>query len=82
MVQTLEEVLNCPQVNYRNHFDQVEHAIGGLASYSTLPFKFSKSGQPLTVVAPKIGEHTDEILQKILSYGKDKITKLKEDRIV
>ena len=82
MVQTLEEVLNCPQVDFRNHFDKVDHPNAGQVTYSRLPFKLSSSDLPMTTTAPRIGENTEEILEKILSYDNEKVMKLKKDNVI
>ena len=82
MVQTLEEVLNCPQVEFRNHFDKVDHPNAGEATYSRLPFKLSSSDLPITTNAPKIGENNEEILRTILNYDNDEIIKLQQDNVI
>ena len=58
----LDEVLADPQLAHRRFFAQIAHPDAGTLTYPTAPFKMSLT-PPTFRRAPKLGEHTDEVLR-------------------
>ena len=57
----LGEVLEDRQLAHRGLFAEIEHPDAGLLRYPTVPFKMSVS-QPRFERAPRLGEHTSDVL--------------------
>ena len=55
-----------PQLEARGFFEAVEHPAAGTARHSTLPIRFSRGPDRFHVrPAPRLGEHTEELLRGI-----------------
>ena len=57
----LSETLEDEQLRHRQFFTGVEHPDAGTLTYPTVPFQMSET-QPQFRPAPKLGQHTNEIL--------------------
>ncbi len=57
----LGEVLDDRQLAHRGLFTEIDHPDAGLLKYPTIPFKMSAT-QPQFRRAPRLGEHTGEVL--------------------
>ena len=79
IVQTPEDLANCPQLAERGFFHEVEHPVVGKFP---LPFKLwdmSEGGPSCRTSAPLLGQHTDEVLAEY-GYSPAEITTLKVRR--
>ncbi len=65
----LSETLNDQQLRHRGLFTEVEHPDAGALTYPTVPFRMSAT-QPEFRPAPRLGEHTDEILNAVSTSQK------------
>ncbi|TDV55968.1 CaiB/BaiF CoA-transferase family protein [Actinophytocola oryzae] len=71
-----------PQLRERGFFETVGHPVGGAASYSTLPFRFSDgTWQAHRSPAPLLGEHNEEVLTR-LGLSADEIAALRADGVI
>ena len=57
----MSEVLRDPQLRHRRLFAEIDHPDAGTLTYPTVPFRMS-AAPPKFKRAPRLGEHTDEIL--------------------
>ena len=64
-VQTIAEVSNCEQLKAREAFFEIEDGLGGHIRTLGVPLKFSGMSLGRPSRAPRLGEHTDEILREI-----------------
>ena len=62
------EVLEDRQLAHRGLFAEVDHPDTGLLKYPTVPFKMSVS-QPRFGRAPRLGEHTSEVLESMKAHS-------------
>ena len=84
-VNTLAEGLNDPQVLHRGMVISLEHESGEKVKTAGNPIKMS--GTPKEQVQqfsypPAIGQHTEQVLHKLLGYSGEKIQKLREERVI
>lgn len=80
-VKTIDQVLADPQVQAREMVQTVkigEEEIRMLAS----PIKIPTSPAKLRFPPPDLGEHTEEILTKLLKYKKARISKLRDEKVI
>lgn len=76
-VLELDEVALDPQVVHRDMMPEVDDDKIGRVRTIGIPFKFSETPGAIRRSAPRLGEHTDEIL-KMLGCSDDEIAGLKE----
>ena len=65
----LDEVLADPQLVHRRFFAEIDHPDAGTLTYPTAPFKMSLT-PPTFKRAPKLGEHTNEIIAPSTAVGR------------
>ena len=82
-INSIDKIFNDPQVKARKMIIQTEqpdmgkiHVAGNSIKLSTL------TEEAVTDPAPKIGEHTSEILQNFLNYDDAKIDELKKQKVI
>ena len=82
-INSVDKLFNDPQVKARKMIIEAEQPDMGKIYLAGNPIKLSTlTEEVVTDPAPKIGEHTDEILQSFLNYDETKINELKKQKIV
>jgi len=81
-INNLQQVFEEPQVVARGMKIELDHAAAGKVPLIASPMKFS--GTPLEFKSPPpvLGQHTDEVLSKVLNLDADAIARLRKDGIV
>lgn len=80
-LQTPLEVTQDEQAIANEYFMDWDHPNYGQIKMLNNPIKLSKAKAENTLKAPNLGEHTDEILER-LGYDQDKIQALREDGVI
>jgi crotonobetainyl-CoA:carnitine CoA-transferase CaiB-like acyl-CoA transferase len=71
-VYDASDLLNDPQLLYRNWFTSIEHPeLHSTLTYPGAPYRFSKTPWRLTRRSPFIGEHNREIFNEELGISED-----------
>jgi len=73
VVQSLHEVLRDPQLAHRHHFVTIEHPVLGPLVYERAGFRLGSSPGGFSAPAPRLGEHTGEVLGEILGLSPERI---------
>lgn len=81
-VQDAREIFACPQVEARQMLIDVPDPILGSVKLVGPPFKLSGNPVPIANAAPRLGEHTHEVLRQTLGYSDDKVAALQEEGVV
>ncbi len=82
-INTVDKLFNDPQVKARKMIIEAEQPGMGKMHLAGNPIKLSTvTEEVVTDPAPKIGEHTDEILQSFLNYDDIRIDELKKQKII
>jgi CoA:oxalate CoA-transferase len=76
-VQDARDVFECPQVAARELLIDLPDPVLGTARLVGPPVRLSEAEQPRVEPAPRLGEHTDEILRGI-GYEPDEISTMRE----
>lgn len=80
-IQDLREVFQDPQILHQQMLLEVDHPGHGVVKMTGFPAKLSKSPCRVRLPAPKLGEHTEEILSEV-GLGKEDISPLRERGVV
>jgi crotonobetainyl-CoA:carnitine CoA-transferase CaiB-like acyl-CoA transferase len=80
-VYTYEQLFADPQVLHREMVVHAEDAELGRVPHIRTPVKMSDSAVAVRVTAPKLGQHTDDVLAG-LGYAAGDITALRRDRVI
>ncbi len=81
-VNSLDRVVNDPQVVAREMVTSFDHPIAGEVKAIDMPYRFAEDGTSIRSAPPLLGQHTEEVLSKLLGYPKDEIARLKADGVV
>jgi crotonobetainyl-CoA:carnitine CoA-transferase CaiB-like acyl-CoA transferase len=81
-VQDSREVFDCPHLNRRDLFVDTTDPVAGPVRLVGSPLKLSGSLQQMNAPAPRLGEHTEEILGELLTLGSADITRLSGEGVV
>jgi crotonobetainyl-CoA:carnitine CoA-transferase CaiB-like acyl-CoA transferase len=79
---TADKLERDPQLKARAFYPVAAHPVLGEHRFEGVPLRFSRSGWALRRPAPLFGEHTAEILGRILGYTKTEIERLMEEAAV
>ncbi len=63
MVLTTEELVDDPHVRARDALVEADHPVAGRLTYPGAPFKMSQTPWSLNRAAPRLGEHTVDVLR-------------------
>jgi len=82
MVSTISDVAQDPQMRANDYIVDYEHPALGRISITGFPMHFSQTPASVRMPAPEFGEHTEEVLQNILGYTWEEITRLKAEEVI
>jgi len=81
-INDLEQVFREPQAVARGLRVELDHPLAGKVSLVRSPMRFSETPVEHKAPPPTLGEHTDEILRRMLKLGDAQIAKLRTDGVV
>jgi crotonobetainyl-CoA:carnitine CoA-transferase CaiB-like acyl-CoA transferase len=81
-VYSVDQVVTDPHVRAREMILEVDHPTIGKIKVPGFPIKYSETPFELHSSSPLLGQHNEEILSTLLSYSKDRIAKLKEEKVI
>ena len=81
-INTIDKVVNHPQVLAREMIAKVSHDITGNVEVPGVPIKLSKTPGQVTTPAPALGEHTAEILMRLLAKSPETVDRLEREGVV
>jgi len=80
VLNNVEEEMNDPQIIHRSMTFDMEHPKGGKFTVAANPLKLADNlPREQYTPPPLLGQHSEEILAKLLGYSKEKIVNLKEE---
>jgi formyl-CoA transferase len=75
-LRTVEEAFNSPEVRERHRISQISHPAAGSVPNIESPLHLALTPAIDPVAAPLLGEHTKEVLRKMLGYSDERIAAL------
>ncbi|KAB3532096.1 CaiB/BaiF CoA transferase family protein [Alkaliphilus serpentinus] len=80
-INTIDKVLENPQLLAREMVVEVQHPTAGNFKMPGVPIKMSETQGEITRPAPILGEHTHEILKELLDLSDEEISELQVEGI-
>jgi len=80
-VYNIAQVVQDPNLDYRKMLVEIDQPDVGPLKIVGSPFHLSETPGEVTDPAPLLGQHTEEVLLKVLRYSKDRVKKLIEERV-
>ena len=81
-INDVAQVFEEPQVKARGIKIELDHPVAGKLLTVASPMRFSATQVEHTLAPPTLGQHTDEILRKLLKLGDAEIARLRADGVV
>lgn len=81
-INTIDQVVNHPQVKAREMIVESEHPVAGKVQLVGVPVKLSETPGSVREPAPLLGQHTDEVLRTYLGMGETEITALRQAGVI
>ncbi|EDW67508.1 succinate--hydroxymethylglutarate CoA-transferase [Drosophila virilis] len=81
-VNSIREVFEDEHIQAIGLVKKLPHARDGSVKVVGPPVVYSEARNDARTAPPMLGEHTDEVLAKLLGYGADRIAALREQRII
>ncbi len=75
-INTVDKALADPQILSRNMVPEIDYGNGKKLKIIGNPIKMSEMEQEKFKPAPRLGEHTEEILRELLHYSSEDIERL------
>ena len=82
LVQTPLELANCPQLESRQFYREVEHPVIGKIKVPAVLFNFSLTPYMLRAAAPTLGQHNQEIYCDGLGYSREDLCRLRQMNVI
>ena len=76
-VNSIDQVVHDPHTVAREMIIPVEHSKAGSLKVVNSPMKLSRTPVKIEKASPELGEHTEEVLQNLLGYSREKIKDLR-----
>lgn len=80
-IYTMGDILADPHLQARGYWEEIAHPDAGTLRYTGLPFKTPSEVRRPRQPAPRLGEHTDEVLQEF-GFSNSVIAELHKEMVV
>ena len=81
-VKSIDQVARDPQVQHREMIVQLPHAQGNKVTVVNTPVKLSRSKPRVSASAPELGEHTPEVLKRLLGLSPRQVAQLRKQGVI
>ena len=82
IAQTPEDLANCPQLEARDFYWDVDHPVIGKTKVPSRLFNMTEIPSRYRIPAPLLGQHNLEIYEQGLGYARDDVVRLRELAII
>ncbi len=81
-INTIDKALSDPQILSRNMVVEVDYGNEKKLKILGNPIKMSEVDQEVFKTPPRLGEHTEQILEELLGYSPEEIEELREGKVI
>jgi benzylsuccinate CoA-transferase BbsF subunit len=79
---TAKDLVEDPQLATRRFFERLPHAEVGRRVHSGIPHRLRRRGNGVRSAAPRLGEHTEAVLSKVLGLSAGEIADLRDAKVL
>lgn len=76
------DLLEDDVLNAHQHFWPLDHAEMGRLNYNGPAYRFEKTPSALRFASPRLGEHTEAVMTRVLGFGQDDIARFKAEGLL
>jgi len=80
-VQTVEEIMHCPQLAARDFFQEISHPKTGKMKYPGPGMRFTQQS-PTSVPAPFLGQHNSDVYVGRLNYSSEDLVRMRNMGVI
>jgi len=81
-VNSIDKIVNDPNIKLREMIVEVEHPVAGEVKITNTPVKLSLTPGKVETASPLLGQHNEEILIEILGFSKEEINRLRREGVI
>ena len=78
LAQTPGELADCPQLESRDFYREIDHPVMGKLKVPAVLFNFSLTPYQMQMTAPALGEHNQEVYGDGLEYSQEDMVRLRQ----
>ncbi|MBI4587726.1 MAG: CoA transferase, partial [Candidatus Rokubacteria bacterium] len=81
-INNVGDVFSDPQVLHRGMVEEIAHPTAGTIRLAGVPVKFSETPGGIASPPPLLGQHTEEVLGRLLGYAPPEIDQLRREGVI
>ena len=81
-LNTIPQAAEHPQIRAREMLVDVTHPVIGTLPLANTPIKLSRTPGGIDGPSPAVGQHTDELLRKLLGLADEELARLREADVI
>ena len=81
-IWSLDQTLTSEQAHALEMVKEIDHPTCGKIKVTGIPVKLSQTPGAVELPPPTLGQHTEEILTRVLGYSKSEVEKLKKEKVI
>jgi crotonobetainyl-CoA:carnitine CoA-transferase CaiB-like acyl-CoA transferase len=81
-INTVPDVFEHPQAQARSLAQETVHPTAGPVRVTGFPYKLSRTPAAVRRAPPLLGQHTQEVLEKLLGYSAQEVDALREENAI
>ncbi len=81
-INTVDKLIDHPQIVAREMIAEIDHGSLGKIKMPALPIKLSMTPGKVHQPAPRLGEHTEEVLVGLLGMRRDEVAALRQKKVI
>ena len=82
IVQTPEDLANCPQLESRDFYQEVHHPVMGTLKVPFGLFNMTEASSRCRMPSPTLGQHNDDVYTQILGLAREDLEELLEHGVI
>ena len=81
-INNIAQLVEHPQVKARGSLVEMDHPRAGKVRMVGTPFRMSRTPGSVRTPAPKIGEHTDQVMREFMGLSEQRIAELRDRKVL
>ena len=81
-INNIEQVVKHPQVAARGALVEMDHPRAGKVTITNVPMRLSKTPGSIRTPAPRLGEHTDQVMREFMGMSEERIAELRRNGVL